>query len=286
MNMEKFVKAYNNLSKNEFIKIKIKLFWNKQTKMKAIFLLITFFIFISIAQAKSIRKRAIKSLKAQQDYDAAENIRMAQLNYELKQYEEAFKLIEMNLAYNIPLSIADMRLLKNIISDWLQAKLYELEHVSSDLVEEKGYEIIILCGNMLCLIDKSLLQSTGDEKEVMWLNVEAQMFAIAGKVSGYVEIYTDYALTLYEQAKTIADNQLMPAHPERLDLYLNYAICLHWVGRNSEARDIASLAYDEGTAFQSQVAESDYTQTKIELQKISDFIADLADEPDNISFNE
>lgn len=75
----------------------------------------------------------------------------------------------------------------------------------------------------------------------------------------------------YEEAMQIASQELLPTHPIRLGLALNYSVCFYEIlGQQKEACDLAKKSFDEAIAKLDTLDEASYKDSTLIMQLLRD----------------
>jgi 14-3-3 protein epsilon len=158
--------------------------------------------------------------------------------------------------------------------------LHAEEYKGNELI--KFYEDFIepefsgLCKDILDLLNNYLIPTSDATASPV---AYCFYYKMAGDYSRYqAEFKPDgehrnHAEDYYAKAWAVASTQLLPTHPIRLGLALNYSVCYYEVLKQPDkAMKIAREAFDEGIGGLEKLDESDYKDATAILQLIRDNI--------------
>lgn len=93
--------------------------------------------------------------------------------------------------------------------------------------------------------------------------------------------YVDSASQTYQQALDIAEKHLLPTHPIRLGLALNFSVCYYEIIKDqTKACDLAKKAFDMAIAKLDSIDEASYKDSTLIMQLLRDNLT-LWTSPDN-----
>mmetsp|Transcript_28600 Transcript_28600/g.50860 ORF Transcript_28600/g.50860 Transcript_28600/m.50860 type:complete len:246 (-) Transcript_28600:83-820(-) len=123
-------------------------------------------------------------------------------------------------------------------------------------------EIAGLAHRVANLLDKYLIPNASScESKVFYLKLKGDYYRYIAEFARSGERHTasEKASDSYIRAYDLAQNELLPTHPIRLSLALNYSVFYYdIIGERSRAQDIARLAFDEAVAGLDNVTEESY----------------------------
>jgi len=134
-------------------------------------------------------------------------------------------------------------------------------------------ELKSICNEVLTLLTDHLLKVTKgrkDEAEVFYLKMTADYYRYL------VEFAPEESNKLaahkhYEEAMQIAQTELLPTHPIRLGLALNYSVCYYEIlGQAQQACDLAKRSFDEAIAKLDTLDEASYKDSTLIMQLLRD----------------
>jgi len=139
-------------------------------------------------------------------------------------------------------------------------------------------EVDAICKDVLDLLIKILLNRVSDENEsrVFYLKMAAdyyrylaEIITLPGGSTG--ERYDQKAAEYYQKAYDIASQKLLPTHPVRLGLALNFSVCFYEILKDStKAIDLAKAAFDNAIAKLDKLDDSSYKDSTLIMQLLRD----------------
>jgi len=211
-----------------------------------------------------------------------------------ERYEDMTKFMYKLVLLTAPtgdLSVEERNLLsvayKNVVgarrASWRTLNLDE--HKSNDTVvifrQQVESELAAICKEVLLLLDKSLVPAAHKGG-----NVEAQVFYL--KMAGdYYRYFAEFqpddahakaAQENYEKAYKLATEgdgangqALLPTHPIRLGLALNFSVCYFEILKKpDEACKLAKRAFDDAVSRLEGLTESEYKDSTLIMQLLRD----------------
>ena len=134
-------------------------------------------------------------------------------------------------------------------------------------------ELKSICNEALSILTKNLLVITKgkrDESEVFYLKMTADYYRYLVEFEPE-ESNKQAAHKHYEEAMNIASQELLPTHPIRLGLALNYSVCFYEIlGQQKEACDLAKKSFDEAIAKLDTLDEASYKDSTLIMQLLRD----------------
>lgn len=126
---------------------------------------------------------------------------------------------------------------------------------------------------MLTLLTENLLQVTKgrkDEAEVFYLKMTADYYRYLVEIDPNDDNKGN-AHKHYEEAMQIASAQLLPTHPIRLGLALNYSVCFYEILNQPQmACDLAKKSFDDAIAKLDTLDEASYKDSTLIMQLLRD----------------
>lgn len=157
----------------------------------------------------------------------------------------------------------------------------ETENKTAKLIEEYKdqleKELDGICHDVLTLLEDKLIPDAqkpdADNQEeplVFYLKMAADYYRyLAEALQG--KDYDEKAIDYYRRAFEIAEKELLPTHPIRLGLALNYSVCLYEIRKEKkDACDLAKNAFDEAISKLDKLEESDYKDSTLIMQLLRD----------------
>ena len=134
-------------------------------------------------------------------------------------------------------------------------------------------ELKTICGEVLTLLTENLLQVTKgrkDEAEVFYLKMTADYYRYLVEIDPNDDNKGN-AHKHYEEAMQIASAQLLPTHPIRLGLALNYSVCFYEILNQPQmACDLAKKSFDDAIAKLDTLDEASYKDSTLIMQLLRD----------------
>ena len=134
-------------------------------------------------------------------------------------------------------------------------------------------ELKAICNEALTILTKNLLVVTKgkrDESEVFYLKMTADYYRYLVEFEPE-ESNKQAAHKHYEEAMQIAAVELLPTHPIRLGLALNYSVCFYEIlGQQKEACELAKKSFDEAIAKLDTLDEASYKDSTLIMQLLRD----------------
>lgn len=166
-----------------------------------------------------------------------------------------------------------------------------------ELIEKELDEI---CQEILSLLTKTLVPGvqealkqaeTGDNSDAVYKSKLQEALVFYLKMTGdyyryLAEIikdqdYVDSAAKTYKSALNIAEKHLLPTHPIRLGLALNFSVCYYEILKDqNKACDLAKNAFDAAIAKLDSIDEASYKDSTLIMQLLRDNLT-LWTSPDN-----
>lgn len=134
------------------------------------------------------------------------------------------------------------------------------------------------CNEVLNLLEESLLNHCSDvgEAKVFYLKMIGDYYRYLAESSDKDNHDGDkspgqFAAKFYQQAYDIASEKLLPTHPIRLGLALNYSVCYYEILKSKDkACEMAKSAFDEAISKLDQLEEADYKDSTLIMQLLRD----------------
>ena len=134
-------------------------------------------------------------------------------------------------------------------------------------------ELKSICMEVLSLLTDNLLKVTKgrrDEAEVFYLKMTADYYRYLVEFDPEAENKAN-AHKHYEEAMQIASTELLPTHPIRLGLALNYSVCFFEIlGKQKEACELAKKSFDDAIAKLDTLDEASYKDSTLIMQLLRD----------------
>jgi len=137
-------------------------------------------------------------------------------------------------------------------------------------------ELVDTCTEVLVILD-TLIAGVGEddvEASVFYLKMAGDYYRYLAESVSDEPSYSIKAGEYYERAyekATVGSNALVPTHPIRLGLALNYSVCHYEILKNKkEACELAKQAFDDAIAKLDRLEESDYKDSTLIMQLLRD----------------
>eukprot|EP00382_Lankesteria_abbotti_P002689 CAMPEP_0113844902 /NCGR_PEP_ID=MMETSP0372-20130328/476_1 /TAXON_ID=340204 /ORGANISM="Lankesteria abbotti" /LENGTH=258 /DNA_ID=CAMNT_0000813919 /DNA_START=101 /DNA_END=877 /DNA_ORIENTATION=- /assembly_acc=CAM_ASM_000359 len=146
--------------------------------------------------------------------------------------------------------------------------------LASEYCQKIEAELTKICQDILSLLDNHLIEtSTAAESKVFYHKMRGDYYRYIAEFSSDEKRKepTSKALDAYEKATQIAKADLVPTHPIRLGLALNFSVFYYEiVGKPDQACNLAQQAFDEAMAELDNVAEDSYRDSTLIMQLLRD----------------
>merc|ERR1719161_2721196 len=135
-------------------------------------------------------------------------------------------------------------------------------------------ELQKICDCILKLLDDSLIAKASDgDSKVFYLKMKADYYRYIAEFTNGEENASaaENARKAYQEAKEVAEKDLVVTHPIRLGLALNYSVFQYEVLSNQdEACKMARTAFEDAIAELDNVAEDSYKDSTLIMQLLRD----------------
>jgi len=220
-----------------------------------------------------------------------DNVYKAKLAEQAERYDEMVAAMKAVASMDVELTVEERNLLsvayKNVIgarrATWRtlnetilqenQRQEGEYARLLNTYKQQIERELKSICNEVLTLLTDHLLKVTKgrkDEAEVFYLKMTADYYRYL------VEFAPEESNKLaahkhYEEAMQIAQTELLPTHPIRLGLALNYSVCYYEIlGQAQQACDLAKRSFDEAIAKLDTLDEASYKDSTLIMQLLRD----------------
>ncbi|KAI3685984.1 hypothetical protein L1987_79653 [Smallanthus sonchifolius] len=204
-----------------------------------------------------------------------ENVYLAKLSEQAERYEEMVEFMEkvsVSLTDSEELTVEERNLLSVAYKNDYRSKI------------EK--ELSDICDGILKLLDSKLVPSasSGDSK-VFYLKMKGDYhrYLAEFKTGGERKEAAESTLNAYKAAQEIANTELVPTHPIRLGLALNFSVFYYEILNSPDcACGLAKQAFDEAIAELDTLGEDSYKDSTLIMQLLRDnltlWTSDMQDE--------
>merc|ERR1712238_371750 len=135
-------------------------------------------------------------------------------------------------------------------------------------------ELQKICDTILALLDGNLIgKASSGESKVFYQKMKADYWRYIAEFTSDEKRAkaAENARKAYEDAKTVADKDLVVTHPIRLGLALNYSVFQYEVLQNpEEACKMARTAFEDAIAELDNVQEDSYKDSTLIMQLLRD----------------
>ncbi len=135
-------------------------------------------------------------------------------------------------------------------------------------------ELEEICRDILSLVDRYLLPfASSAESKVFYYKMKGDYYRYLSEFNSADDrnAVSKEAHDAYEQATTVATEELPATHPIRLGLALNYSVFFYEIFNSPErACQLAKKAFDEAIAVLDNLAEDSYKDSTLIMQLLRD----------------
>jgi hypothetical protein len=137
-------------------------------------------------------------------------------------------------------------------------------------------EIEEICAEVLDLLENYLVKHAArngavGEAKVFYIKMLGDYYRYRAESAPPSKGHDQKAAAFYGEAFTLAQEELLPTHPIRLGLALNYSVCFYEILKKpQEACDLARAAFDDAIAKLDSLPESDYKDSTLIMQLLRD----------------
>jgi 14-3-3 protein epsilon len=220
--------------------------------------------------------------------DREDRVFMAKLAEQAERYDEMLHSMKIVANFDTELSVEERNLLsvayKNVIgtrrSSWriISSVEQKQDGVSEDMV--RSYRIKIenelkdICNDVLGLLDKHLIPhaSTGESK-VFYYKMKGDYYRYLAEFAtgNDRKDAAENSLIAYKAASDISASELVPTHPIRLGLALNFSVFYYEILNSPErACRLAKAAFDDAIAELDTLNEESYKDSTLIMQLLRD----------------
>jgi 14-3-3 protein epsilon len=219
--------------------------------------------------------------------DREDKVFMAKLAEQAERYDEMLDSMKTIATYDTELTVEERNLLsvayKNVIgarrSSWrIVSSLEQKDEQLNDLA--KQYRIQIekelkeICADILSLLDKHLIPhaSTGESK-VFYYKMKGDYYRYLAEFAtgNDRKEAAENSLIAYKAASDISTSELVPTHPIRLGLALNFSVFYYEILNSPDrACRLAKAAFDDAIAELDTLNEESYKDSTLIMQLLRD----------------
>jgi len=220
--------------------------------------------------------------------DREDRVYMAKLAEQAERYDEMLESMKSVATYDTELTVEERNLLsvayKNVIgarrASWRIISSLEQKEESAGENQNKTYRVQIekelkeICADILNLIDKHLVPhaSTGESK-VFYYKMKGDYYRYLAEfaTSQARKEAAEHSLVAYKAASDISTSELVPTHPIRLGLALNFSVFYYEILNSPDrACRLAKAAFDDAIAELDTLNEESYKDSTLIMQLLRD----------------
>jgi len=220
--------------------------------------------------------------------DREDRVYMAKLAEQAERYDEMLESMKSVATYDTELSVEERNLLsvayKNVIgarrASWRIISSIEQKEEGSNENQVRPYRLQIekelkeICADILSLIDKHLIPhaSTGESK-VFYYKMKGDYYRYLAEfaTSQDRKEAAEHSLVAYKAASDISTSELVPTHPIRLGLALNFSVFYYEILNSPDrACRLAKAAFDDAIAELDTLNEESYKDSTLIMQLLRD----------------
>ncbi|KAG8059121.1 hypothetical protein GUJ93_ZPchr0002g23472 [Zizania palustris] len=204
-----------------------------------------------------------------------DNVYMAKLVEQAERYEEMVEFME-KVAKTVDseeLTVEEHNLLSVAYKNVIGAHRVSWRIISSieQKEESRGNEI---CDGILKLLDSHLIpSSTAAEYKVFYLKMKGDYYRYLAefKTGAEGKDAAENTMVAYKVAQDIALAELLPTHPIRLGLALNFSVFYYEILNSPDrACNLAKQAFDEAISQLDTLSEESYKDSTLIMQLLRD----------------
>lgn len=216
----------------------------------------------------------------------------AKLAEQAERYDEMADLMKSVAQMKKELSVEERNLLSVAYKNAVGARRASWRVISAVEVKQKnkGYdrqvslaasyrakvedELNKICNDILTLLDQNLIETaTTAEAKVFYYKMKGDYYRYISEFSAEnnKKVPTENAKVAYEEATKIATGELLPTHPIRLGLALNFSVFFYEIlNQPAEACQMARQAFDDAISELDNVSEESYRDSTLIMQLLRD----------------
>jgi len=137
-------------------------------------------------------------------------------------------------------------------------------------------ELKTICDDVLELLEQHLVvqQGASNESKVFYLKMTGDYYRYLAEFidkKDSPDNYPEKAAANYQKALAIAQDSLLPTHPIRLGLALNYSVCFYEIlQKKDDACKLAKQAFDDAISKLDTLDENSYKDSTLIMQLLRD----------------
>ncbi|CAF0765060.1 unnamed protein product [Brachionus calyciflorus] len=220
--------------------------------------------------------------------DREDRVFMAKLAEQAERYDEMLDSMKIVATYDTELTVEERNLLsvayKNVIgvrrASW--RIISSIEQKEDDIKESlvRNYRIQIekelkdICADILGLLDKHLIPHAGTgESKVFYYKMKGDYYRYLAEFAtgNDRKEAAENSLIAYKAASDISTSELVPTHPIRLGLALNFSVFYYEILNSPDrACRLAKAAFDDAIAELDTLNEESYKDSTLIMQLLRD----------------
>jgi len=220
--------------------------------------------------------------------DREDRVYMAKLAEQAERYDEMLDSMKSVATYDTELTVEERNLLSVAYKNVIGARRASWRIISSIEQKEEGSgenlvrtyrnqiekELKDICEDILNLLDKHLIPhaSTGESK-VFYYKMKGDYYRYLAEfaTSNDRKEAAEHSLVAYKAASDISTSELVPTHPIRLGLALNFSVFYYEILNSPDrACRLAKAAFDDAIAELDTLNEESYKDSTLIMQLLRD----------------
>lgn len=219
--------------------------------------------------------------------DREDRVYMAKLAEQAERYDEMLESMKSVATYDTELTVEERNLLsvayKNVIgarrASWRIISSIEQKDDTNE-TQVRNYRVQIeeelkkICDDILTLIDKHLVpHASSGESKVFYYKMKGDYYRYLAEfaTSNERKKAAEESLIAYKAASDISGEELVPTHPIRLGLALNFSVFYYEILNSPErACRLAKAAFDDAIAELDTLNEESYKDSTLIMQLLRD----------------
>lgn len=217
--------------------------------------------------------------------DREDRVFMAKLAEQAERYDEMLESMKSVAAYDTELTVEERNLLSVAYKNVIGARRASWRIISSIESKDEGefvrsYRIKIekelkdICADILTLLDRHLIpHASSGESKVFYYKMKGDYFRYLAEfaTSNDRKEAAENSLIAYKAASDISTIELVPTHPIRLGLALNFSVFYYEILNSPDrACRLAKAAFDDAIAELDTLNEESYKDSTLIMQLLRD----------------
>jgi 14-3-3 protein epsilon len=217
--------------------------------------------------------------------DREDRVFMAKLAEQAERYDEMLESMKSVAAYDTELTVEERNLLSVAYKNVIGARRASWRIISSIEAKEEGefvrnYRLQIekelkeICADILSLLDKHLIpHASSGESKVFYYKMKGDYYRYLAEFATQNDRKeaAENSLIAYKAASDISTSELVPTHPIRLGLALNFSVFYYEILNSPDrACRLAKAAFDDAIAELDTLNEESYKDSTLIMQLLRD----------------